>query len=589
MLENDNAVVVVGQTPGDCDLLRIASKRETISLALNSLMPIRNAGLTTDGKLLFIAHISLAQTLASITGLDIESILPRRIPPQDYDIYLNRSILSPFKHQLRTLQFILAHGNSAVFSDQGTGKTKPVIDAIAYWIRSGRIKHALVLCPNCLIYNWLDEVVNNYPGKEVQENCPGGIKCKDGIWHLPSENLKVVVLTGKKRDEDLDRVVQNGVHVAITNYDSMAVKRFCLKTQGVVDNKWALVCDESTRIKVPKANRTQQVLLLAEKTRHNIIVTGTPVTDSLLNIWCQYYLVDYGQAFCRPGKPNKSGERKPWGGYYTYRRKFFAAGYQNWSFTPLRGTEDYVRSALAVRAIRVRVKDCLDIPPKVYTVLRLELSDEQARIYKRLLETLTIELESEGTLTVRNAFARAIKFSEICDGFCYGSEHQVEFIDGSNPKLDAVTSIVQEAPTKVIIWCRFIPSIAIVTKKLRGLDIGVLTFDDEPNPKACEVRFNSDARIKVLVANPARGGIGLNLTSANTAIYYSNTLAGEHRLQSEDRNHRIGSTGDKISYFDLICMKTVEESILKLVDFKRNLSESTVRNVRAFLTGEGGV
>ena len=91
-------------------------------------------------------------------------------------------------------------------------------------------------------------------------------------------------------------------------------------------------------------------------------------------------------------------------------------------------------------------------------------------------------------------------------------------------------------------------------------------------------RFQNDDKCRFFVGNPATGGMGITLTKAGVVVYYSNSYNAEHRVQSEDRAHRIGQD-QKVTYIDFVAEKTVDEKILKALDSKFKLSAKTLGEV----------
>ena len=99
----------------------------------------------------------------------------------------------------------------------------------------------------------------------------------------------------------------------------------------------------------------------------------------------------------------------------------------------------------------------------------------------------------------------------------------------------------------------------------------------EDRSKAIKL-FQNDPNCRFFVANPSTGGYGLTLTAATLVVYYSNSFDAEHRLQSEERAHRIGQT-QKVTYVDLITEGTVDEKIVRSLKSKFRLSAQTLGEV----------
>ena len=100
--------------------------------------------------------------------------------------------------------------------------------------------------------------------------------------------------------------------------------------------------------------------------------------------------------------------------------------------------------------------------------------------------------------------------------------------------------------------------------------------------------FQKDPKIRYFVGQPQSGGLGLTLTAASYAIYYSNSFDLEIRLQSEDRCHRIGTTNN-VTYIDIEANKTVDGKIIKALRDKKNLADLVTRDPRSiFMEDEHG-
>jgi SNF2 family DNA or RNA helicase len=133
--------------------------------------------------------------------------------------------------------------------------------------------------------------------------------------------------------------------------------------------------------------------------------------------------------------------------------------------------------------------------------------------------------------------------------------------------LDELLSVVEETEGKVIIWSRFRNDIQRITAALKqayGEDSAASyygdTTDDERSRVVKEFQ-RPDSPLRFFIGNPSTAGYGLTLTEANTVVYYANSFSLEHRLQSQDRVHRIGQK-KPVTYIDLIAEGTVDEKIV---------------------------
>ena len=145
-------------------------------------------------------------------------------------------------------------------------------------------------------------------------------------------------------------------------------------------------------------------------------------------------------------------------------------------------------------------------------------------------------------------------------------------IEGKNPRLEALNQILSEIDSKVIIWARFKADLKAIESDLGDKAVSYHgDVSNEAREDAVE-RFQNDPKIQYFIGQPQSGGIGLTLTAAEYAIYYSNSFDLETRLQSEDRCHRIGTTTN-VTYIDIEASKTIDAKIIKSLRTKKSLAD----------------
>ena len=179
-----------------------------------------------------------------------------------------------------------------------------------------------------------------------------------------------------------------------------------------------------------------------------------------------------------------------------------------------------------------------------------------------------------------------LRLSQITGGFVPAVDnieasikHQVQFTP--NPKIQALRELLEdEIPEneKVVVWCRFVPEIIACAQLVSELGYepmllysGVKEEDRVPLVEYWGDPTNEKAR--VLIGNPSVGGLGLNMVAARYCVYYSNSYSLEHRLQSEDRLHRIGQTGDKVTYIDLEAKDTIDGLVIDALNAKISVAD----------------
>ena len=152
--------------------------------------------------------------------------------------------------------------------------------------------------------------------------------------------------------------------------------------------------------------------------------------------------------------------------------------------------------------------------------------------------------------------------------------------------MQALLDILSDIDTKVIIWARFKADLRAIERALG--DLAVAYHGDVSNDqRAIAVeRFQNDPKVRYFIGQPQAGGIGLTLTAAECAIYYSNSFDLETRLQSEDRCHRIG-TKNNVTYIDIEAPKTIDSKIIKALQSKKSLADVVTKDpISLFLTDD---
>jgi SNF2 family DNA or RNA helicase len=219
--------------------------------------------------------------------------------------------------------------------------------------------------------------------------------------------------------------------------------------------------------------------------------------------------------------------------FYSFRARYCVmGGFENRQIVSYQNTEELINS-IEGSSYRVLKKDCLDLPSKIYQRHYVELSPKQRKVYNEMKKNFITELDS-----------------------------------------------------KVIIWARFKADLRAIQGMLG--DSAVAYHGDVTNDlrEVAVQRFQNDPKIKYFIGQPQSGGIGLTLTAAHYAIYYSNSFDLETRLQSEDRCHRIGTTKN-VTYIDLESPKTIDTKIIRALRDKKNLADYINKDpVSLFLTEE---
>jgi SNF2 family DNA or RNA helicase len=489
-------------------------------------------------------------------------------------------LTQPRAHQLREWERHRAERNWALFHEQRTGKTKIVLDEAAWNYHQGNIDTLLVIAPKGVHRNWITDEV------------PA---------HLhPSTNYCALQWTGagtKAWERQFTQAMNNpGLLVFSFNIEALLTPRLKAHLALIFNSgrKVMAVVDESQIIKTPGAKRTALIRRIGVRSRMKRILSGTPVTQSPLDLYNQMYFLDWRIL-----------------GFSTHAE--FKAYYAEWETEHNHNTDtdykvlknyknlDEMKTRLAKVSSRVLRSDCMDLPPKIYQKKYFDLSKDLRRTYDQLREEYMAELRGVKH-TVAHALARMMRLQQICSNFfpnimevttcphCYGDG--CEHCDGGyyfppqtyqridekhHPRLEALEEILQEEqPEKVVIWCRFDRDIDDVISLLIRLGRGMPARYDgkvKERKRAADLSDFQSGKIRDLVAKPNSGGRGLNMSAARLEIYYTNLFSLEVRLQSEDRLESLDATRGPTSIIDLVCQDTVDERVVTALREKKALAD----------------
>lgn len=502
----------------------------------------------------------------------------QRVASGDVDLSANLAGIPfkhpPYDHQRKALILGRDMDAFAYLMDQGTGKTKTLIDDAAHNYREQRIDGLLVISPNSVKTNWVSNDEGDEPD-EIAKHMAPDIPYEKGVWF---SNSTAAQRKAWSSFEDKWRTSRSLLILSV-NVESLHVARIAGMLERFCQlRKVMIVVDESTRIKNRTATRSKMAVDLRKLCPLARIMSGTPIIQSPLDAYSQFYFLDpdilgfatYAEFSSRYAVPHPT-------------LPGVAARYINL---------DELSQKIAGSSYRVRKEDCLDLPPKVYLKRAVHMNKEQQGHYDnmrtKLITYLDIKTKDQPRPVVATmVMTQMLRLQQIVAGHLpvlnpdtFEQEGIHKIGTGMPPKVAEAIEIIEDNPGKVIVWCRFRFEIeemaaALKEKKLKH----VLFYGDTSETERSLNRkaFQDDDSVKVFVGQIRTGGIGLNLYKASTVIYLSNTFSAEDRLQSEDRAHRIGQV-NKVTYYDLVTPRTVDERVLAALRNHRSVSDEVMRD-----------
>jgi hypothetical protein len=469
----------------------------------------------------------------------------------------------PYQHQLKA--FSLARGKRAFgyFMEQGTGKTKVLLDDAADVFlnggEEGRIDTLIVVAPNGVHAQWINE--------QIPEHLSPSVKWAGGY---------TVASPSAEEAKNLARAVsfKGGLRIIAIHIDMLSHKKGqTLLSDLLRGSRAMLVVDESSRIKDSSSKRTKTLLQMGKLAKYRRILTGTPISQGVEDLYSQFFFLD-----------------KHILGYdsvYAFRNHFCKmGGFQNKKIVGY-VNEDELKRKIDSYTFRVLKEDCLDLPERNYIRQTVEFTDEQRKVYNDMKKDFFLDLEA-GMLTARMALTRLIRLQQLIGGFIWkrpvkdkGTGKIVEpevYQEFPNNRVGRTIDIIKEARGKVIVWIKFEGDHRLLTRALQEAKIGYVDYvgtTPKQDRQGNIQKFRDDPSIKVFLSSPKSGGIGLNLTAASEVIWYSRDFSLENELQANDRCHRIGQHFP-VNYHYLITPKTVDERIDKILKSKKAVAENLI-------------
>lgn len=492
--------------------------------------------------------------------------------------------IKSYLHQKIARQYLRKHDVFALLMEQGTGKTKPTIEDIAErWLKKS-IDVLLVIAPNGVHINWTEI--------EIPKHMPKGIVYEAAFWSADMNKRETKAFDSVMIPNG-DRRAMTGMRLRILtiNVDALGLERVREFIRDFLESAKfgaAAVVDESQRIKNPKITRTKFVMKLSSRTDVRRILTGTPITNSPFDAWSQFYFLDPSIL----DVPNYSAFKSEYAhlipvdsGLMRHIRERGARFdpqlvSRNSDGTPRYKNLDKLQKLIAPYSYRVLKKDCLDLPPKVYERVFVELTKEQRRVYNTLRDQLLIEWAGE--VSTANKLTSLVRLQQIVCGYLVmeAGANPIQLFDKpeSNPRIKAMLDVVEDAGDQSgIIWARFREDIAAIARVLRWAYGGdsVVEYHGGIGRKdrTTNLARMADRSARFFVGQQASGGTGTTITAASFCIYYSNDFSLENRLQSEDRPHRIGQTRS-VTYFDIEARETIDRKLIATYLAKKDVSDS---------------
>ncbi|MBT0962295.1 DEAD/DEAH box helicase [Denitromonas iodatirespirans] len=442
--------------------------------------------------------------------------------------------LRPYQREgLAWLQHLRAHDLGGVLADDmGLGKTAQTLAHLLIEKESGRMdRPSLIVLPTSLVFNWQREAARFAP------------------------SLRVLKLHGKDRAAQFEAIADHDV--CLTTYpllwrdiDTLAAHDYHL-----------LILDEAQTVKNANSHAARAVRRL--QSRHRLCLTGTPLENHLGELWSQF-------DFLLPGFLGTSAD-------FTRRWR-----------TPIEKHGDGVRRELLARRLapfvlrRLKDRVATELPPKTVVVRGVELTGRQRDLYETVRvamdKRLRAAIAERGLARSRIQILDALlKLRQVCCDARLLKTPAAQKVR-ERAKLDLLMQMVPalvEEGRRILIFSQFTEMLALIEAELDALGIGWVKLTGQTRKREAAIERFQNGDVPVFLISLKAGGVGLNLTAADTVIHYDPWWNPAAENQATDRAHRIGQ--DKpVFVYKLVVEGSIEEKILDLQARKAELAESVI-------------
>lgn len=407
-------------------------------------------------------------------------------------------IPQPFKHQIISVQKHLSLPRSFNTSDAGTGKTRSVIDTLTQRL-SATNKCALILAPKSILQaSWGQDLLTFAP------------------------HMTWVISTSPNHPKQMAKDAK----IYITNHD--AVNWLAKQPKAFFEKFSDLVVDESTAYKHRTSLRSKALRKISNYFENIILMTATPTTTGVLDLWHQMLILDRGE---RLGS-----------NYWHFRNATHDATPDPafpsrliWTEKP--GISEVVASLTQDITIRFARDECLDLPERIIREIRYTLPTELYETYQILKKKCIITLNEETTVFQKHTLRT--KLLQAISGVVYDKDKEVLTLDNSRTNL--VLDLAEEVPHAIVAF-NWHHQVDQLTKLATHRHLNFAILDGNTHNKADVIERFQNGEYRILFAHPQSASHGLTLTKATRTIWASPCQSPELFSQMNDRIYRAGQT-----------------------------------------------
>lgn len=465
---------------------------------------------------------------------------------------------APHPYQMKAIAMMCQNAGTAMLLDPGMGKTSIALAAITTLLHHKAIEAALVIAPI----------------RPMRLTWPAEVAKWDQFKHL-----KVSIIHGTPKERIAAMAAKADIYlINPENVDWLLKQRDALGWEAAWGNVPTLLAvDESTRFKNPSSVRFKALEKLRPLFDRAHILTGTPMPQSVADLFAQFKIVDLGDRLGR---------------FITHFRKQFMLPEEiriggGRTITKWHAKPDAVPklvSKVKDISLRLQAEDYLQMPKITYNVIPVELPKAARATYDALADDLVAKTAGGVTLTAASAAAAVMKLRQIVNGWAYSAEGESALVHEA--KLDALADLVEEqSGAPIIIAVAFLHEVPAIRAALKpvlpeGTKVPYLGGGVSSTEADNVVRDWNAGKHPVLIVHPTSVAHGLNLQAGgNALVWFGLTWNSEEHDQCVRRVYRQGQTKPVVVHY-LSAEGTVDSDIAKALATKADIQAAVINSLK---------
>lgn len=485
-----------------------------------------------------------------------------------------------FPHQNVGVQF-LTNESALLCDSMGTGKSCQILCSLKdiYERTLLEILPTLIICPNSVKHNWSNEAKMWFP--DLNSYVIGGTATErrrtlheakydsNALVIINYESVRIHSRLAPYGSIRLTRCTECGGHD-----ETVKTSRCEVHTKELNDIPFgAVICDEAHKMKDPKAKQTRACWAVMHQStvQRRWALTGTPVANSVEDLWP----IMHGIA--PDDFPNRS----------KFIDRFALIQYNRFAGTEVVGIRPDRREEfekIVHPRMRRMIKDVVlpDLPKKIRTVREAPMTNKQKKAYKEMHEHLFADLGGGDIVLAGNNMVKAIRLLQFSSTFAQVNDDYSLTLSEPSPKLDVLEEILDEMGSRQLAVCalsRQLIDLAAVRLDKRGTPYCLLTGAVPQKERQDNIDNFQSGKAQVMLFTVGAGGVGVNMTAADTIVFLQRSWSMIENKQAEDRVHRVGSEEhESINVVDIVAPGTIEVAQIRALAAKLAAQEDVVQD-----------